>query len=47
MPAFDWRLNDDQVAAVISYIRNAWGNSAPSLNAAAIKNARNSLAASP
>jgi mono/diheme cytochrome c family protein len=47
MPAFDWRLNDDQVAAVISYIRNAWGNSAPSLNTAAIKSARSSLAASP
>jgi mono/diheme cytochrome c family protein len=47
MPAFDWRLNDDQVAAVISYVRNAWGNSAASLDAAAIKNARSSLAASP
>jgi mono/diheme cytochrome c family protein len=29
MPAFDWKLKDDQIAAVASYVRNAWGNSAP------------------
>ncbi len=29
MPSFGWRLNDDQVAAVTSYVRNAWGNAAP------------------
>lgn len=28
MPAFDWRLNDAQVAAVLMYIRNNWGNAA-------------------
>jgi mono/diheme cytochrome c family protein len=28
MPAFFWRLGDAQVAAVITYIRNAWGNAA-------------------
>jgi mono/diheme cytochrome c family protein len=28
MPAFDWRLNDAQVAAVLTYIRNNWGNAA-------------------
>ena len=28
MPAFDWRLNDTQVAAVVTYIRNSWGNAA-------------------
>ena len=28
MPAFDWRLNDAQVAAVLTYIRNSWGNAA-------------------
>jgi mono/diheme cytochrome c family protein len=25
MPQFDWILNDGQVAAVLTYIRNAWG----------------------
>ena len=28
MPAFDWRLNDAQVAAVLTYIRNNWDNAA-------------------
>lgn len=28
MPSFFWRLGDAQVAAVITYIRNAWGNAA-------------------
>jgi mono/diheme cytochrome c family protein len=28
MPPFDWRLNDTQVAAVLTYIRNSWGNEA-------------------
>ncbi|WP_043836131.1 c-type cytochrome [Muricoccus aerilatus] len=34
MPAFGWRLNDDQTAAVTTYIRNAWGNAAPAVTAA-------------
>jgi mono/diheme cytochrome c family protein len=29
MPAFDWKLDDGQIAAVASYVRNTWGNSAP------------------
>jgi len=28
MPAFDWKLDDRQVADVATYIRNAWGNTA-------------------
>jgi mono/diheme cytochrome c family protein len=32
MPAFRDRLNSDQLAAVLSYIRNAWGNSAPAVS---------------
>jgi mono/diheme cytochrome c family protein len=26
MPAFGWKLNEDQIAAVLTYIRNSWGN---------------------
>jgi mono/diheme cytochrome c family protein len=33
MPQFGWILNDDQVAAVATYIRNSWGNSAPAVSA--------------
>jgi mono/diheme cytochrome c family protein len=28
MPSFQQKLNVDQAAAILSYIRNAWGNSA-------------------
>jgi mono/diheme cytochrome c family protein len=33
MPSFEWRLNDAQVAAVVTYIRNAWGNAAAAISA--------------
>ncbi len=28
MPAFGWRLNDQQVADVVNFVRNSWGNTA-------------------
>ncbi len=28
MPAFGWKLSDEQVAAVVTYVRNSWGNEA-------------------
>jgi mono/diheme cytochrome c family protein len=43
MPQFDWLLNDAQVAAVLTYIRNAWGNAAPSVSAAEAAKARRSF----
>ena len=33
MPAFGWVLNDGDVAAVLTYIRSAWGNAAPAVSA--------------
>jgi mono/diheme cytochrome c family protein len=47
MPAFDWRLDDAQVAAVLTYIRNNWGNAAGSVSASAVTNQRASLVKSP
>jgi len=44
MPAFAWVLNDDQVAAVVTYIRNTWGNAAPAVSASQVGKARQSLA---
>jgi mono/diheme cytochrome c family protein len=44
MPQFAWVLTDDQVAAVVSYIRNAWGNSAPPVSAAEVGKARRTFA---
>lgn len=47
MPAFGWRLNDAQVAAVLTYIRNNWGNAAPPVAAGTIASQRSSLAKAP
>jgi mono/diheme cytochrome c family protein len=47
MPAFDWRLDDAQVAAVLTYIRNNWGNAADAVSATAVANQRASLAKAP
>jgi mono/diheme cytochrome c family protein len=44
MPAFSWVLNDDQVAAVLTYIRNTWGNVAPAVSAREVGKARQALA---
>lgn len=44
MPGFDWRLTDAQVAAVLTYIRNSWGNAAPAVAASAVKSQRESSA---
>ena len=44
MPAFGWRLNDSQVAAVLTYVRNSWGNAAKPVTASSVANQRTSLA---
>lgn len=43
MPAFGWKLGDEEVADVVTYIRNAWGNLAPQVDAAAVAKARKAL----
>ncbi len=40
MPSFDWRFDDSQVAAVLTYIRNSWGNAASGVNASAVADMR-------
>jgi mono/diheme cytochrome c family protein len=40
MPAHGWKLSDEQVAAVITYIRNSWGNAAPPVTASDVKSIR-------
>jgi mono/diheme cytochrome c family protein len=44
MPAFGWKLSDDQAAAVLTYIRNAWGNAAAAVSAGSVASARKNLA---
>jgi mono/diheme cytochrome c family protein len=41
MPAYRDKLTDQQIAAVASYIRNAWGNAAPAVNPDQAAKARN------
>ncbi|NDL62286.1 c-type cytochrome [Acerihabitans arboris] len=43
MPSFAWNLDDAQVANVLTYIRNSWGNAAAPVNAADVKDMRNTL----
>ena len=33
MPAFSWKLNDQQMADVLNYVRNSWGNQAAEVKA--------------
>ena len=44
MPSFGWQLKDDQVAAVLTYIRNSWGVAAPAVSADAVATERSMLA---
>lgn len=43
MPAFDEKLDDAQIAAVVSYIRNTWGNHASTASAGDVAKMRTSL----
>lgn len=44
MPSLGWRLSDEQVAAVLTYIRNAWGNAAPPVGVGDVATLRGRLA---
>ena len=44
MPAFAWKLDDKQVAAVATYIRNEWGNAAPAVTPDQVARLRGKLA---
>jgi mono/diheme cytochrome c family protein len=40
MPSFAWKLSDDQAAAVLTYVRNSWGSSAPAVDPHEVEQAR-------
>ena len=44
MPAFGWELKDDQIAAVLTYIRNSWGNAAAAVSPDDVGKQRSKLA---
>ena len=43
MPAFDWKLTDEQVAAVATYVRSSWGNRGGAVSAADVADLRKRL----
>jgi mono/diheme cytochrome c family protein len=43
MPAFGWNLSDENVADVLTYVRNTWGNAAPAVSASDVKDVREGL----
>ncbi len=45
MPSFAWQLNDAQVAAVLTYVRNAWKPAAPAVGEDDVRKARAALSA--
>ncbi len=45
MPAYGWKLDDGEVAAVATYVRNAWGNSAPAVSPDEVRSLKTRLAA--
>jgi mono/diheme cytochrome c family protein len=40
MPAFGWKLDDKEVADLVNYIRNAWGNHSSLTNQNAVSKVR-------
>jgi mono/diheme cytochrome c family protein len=44
MPSYAWQLKDDQIAAVITYIRNSWGKAAPPVSADDVSKEKSKLA---
>lgn len=40
MPAFDWKLSDEQVAAVATYVRRSWGNAGGPVSAREVERLR-------
>jgi mono/diheme cytochrome c family protein len=44
MPSFGWVLDDREAAAVLTYIRNSWGNAAPAVTTDEVAKRRGELA---
>ena len=43
MPAFGWRLSDAEVADVLSFVRQSWGNHSPPVNPAEVGHLRKAI----
>jgi mono/diheme cytochrome c family protein len=47
MPSYGWQLDDAQTAAVLTYVRNAWGAASPAVSAGDVTRVRSQLASRP
>ena len=45
MPAFDWKLGNDQIADLATYLRSAWGNHGDSVDAGKVADTRKTVVA--
>ncbi len=43
MPSLGWRLSDEQVSNILTYVRNNWGNTAPAVSPETVGRIRSSL----
>jgi mono/diheme cytochrome c family protein len=43
MPSFAWKLTDQEIADVATYLRNSWGNQAATVSASEVSDARKKL----
>ena len=43
MPSFAWKLTDEQIADLATYIRNSWGNQAPAVMPSEVRKLRQAL----
>ena len=43
MPSFAWKLSDQEIADVATYVRNSWGNRAPPVDAHQVAAVRSKL----
>jgi mono/diheme cytochrome c family protein len=43
MPSFGWNLSDQEIADVLTYVRNAWGNAAQPVQPADVTKLRGRL----
>jgi mono/diheme cytochrome c family protein len=43
MPSFAWRLDDQEVADVLTYVRSSWGNGAAPVSSGAVAQVRGGL----
>lgn len=44
MPSYAWQLNNNEIAAVLTYVRNSWGKAAPPVSADDVSKEKSKLA---